>query len=845
MGTYRDLDSHAPAKGGTYRRLDESARPKKPTVADNVLGAVKSFERAIPFADEGLDAARAFLTTAADIATGKTEGDIRAAIAAGRKPTDVLKERSAANLKAQRARSKGESASFGERHPIGKAVVDTAGMAAPVVAAMATGGASLTPALAAAPSTTTGLLGGLRALGGATTKGATVGGLSGALAGLGGEGDVAERLHDGTESAALGAAIGGALPPLLTAGAKGVNAAARAFIPQAEKEAATAGRILATRAPEAAEPMPTWNDNVLPFERMGRGGESLARAVSAVPGPGQEIAERVLRARQAEAPARMMRSTMRDLGDDGTGLHPTLDQLDMKRLVESKPLYEEAFAIGPVQSTKLDDLARRPSVKDAIKKAFRLAMEEGEDARGLGLFDMENPRDWVSEVPPTGAAVASAEKAAARGGLAKAPQGKTLIKFIADNGGVLDEGGDLAMRDPQLWNRGRAYQSRLIGEGGTPEQWAQRAWERGYFPDRDRAPSPAELFEALDDELRGSPRYAREADPRQADRVRMLDEAEEMAYRGGMADDVPSPDDYVGRPEPRSEPVFGQVPTAKTWDYVKRGLDELIEEKRDPVTKRLPRTDTMRLMDQTRRELRGELVDLNPPYAKALHAYTGPSRQIDAAHLGRRLVSGRMDPEDVATGVGMMSKNELDGLKLGMARGLADLFRGENPQRVIKRFANDAVVQDRLRAGFNDDVAYGRFMDDVIAEAEAQQSYNRVLSGSRTTPLREDIDAANAAVNGGAERAVDVVARRLGGQSFRSQAVIAAVRNWERVRQPGLNNPQVSQLLADALFKSGDPEALLRAMIQAKVISPAEVDAVMPYLSTYGGEVSHRLQATP
>lgn len=834
MGTFRDLDAGPAAKGGTYRRLD--AQTKKPSLADNVIGAVKSFERAIPFADEGLDSARAFLTTAADIATGKADDDIRAAIKAGRKPTDVLKERSAANLKAQRERSKGEVTDFGERHPRTKALAEGVGMALPAAAAMMTAGATALPTVAASASapTTGGLLGGLKAVAPAVERGAVAGGLSGALAGLGGEGDLAERLDAGTVNARWGMGLGAALPPALGAMAKGVDLATRAATPAAQKEAATAGRILAARAPEALTPLPAWNANVLPFERMGRGGESLARAVGAVPGPGQEIAETVLRRRQGEAPGRMMASTLRDLGDDGTGFHPTLDQLDMKRLVESKPLYEEAFAIGPVQSTKLEDLARRPSVKDAIRKAFKLAMEEGEDARGLGLFDMENPADWASEFPSSGAA--GAGQIARRGGLAKAPQGKTLIKFIADNGGVLDEGGDLAMRDPQLWNRGRAYQSRLIGEGGTPEQWAQRAWERGYFPDRQSPPSPEELFKALDDELRGSPRYARDADPRQADRVRLLDEAEEMEYRGGVGDDVPDPDDYVGRPEPRGEPVFGQVPTAKTWDYVKRGLDELIEEKRDPVTKRLPRTDTMRLMDQTRRELRGELVDLNPAYGPALAAYTGPSRAIDAAHLGRRLVTGKMDPEDVATGVGMMSKNELDALKLGMARGLADQFRGQNPQKVIRRFADDAVVQDRLRAGFNNDAAFGQFMDDVIAEAQAQTSYNRVLSGSRTTPLREDIDAANEAASGAGEIFADVMARKAGGEGFVRQGANAALRNWQRIRQPGLNNPEVSRLLGEILFKGRPVDEVLQQAVAQKHITVDEARQIANGIVQYSSQ---------
>lgn len=827
MGSFRDLDKAASTKGGTYRRLD--AQPRR---GNDALGALKTLERAIPLLDEASDGVRAFAQTALDIASGKEKLEPKIG-----EPVGQAAYRR--NYAAQRARSKAEVEDFRARRPVAANLTAGTGMVLPALAAMMTGGASLGPTAAAEGTGASGLIGGLKSLAPTMVKGATVGGLSGALAGLAGEGDLEHRAADMNEGAMWGALIGGAAPPVVQALGKGVNAVGQIFAPQMQKEAATAGRILSARAPDAAQPLPAWNANVLPFERMGRGGESLARAVSAVPGPGQEIAERVLRSRQAEAPGRMMAATLRDLGDDGTGLHPALDKMDLKRLVESKPLYEQAFAIGPVQSTKLDDLARRPSVKDAIKRAFKLAMEEGEDAYGLGLFDMENPADWVSDVAPTGAKLAQAEKAAARGGLAKAPRGKSLIKYIADNGGVLDEGGDLAARDPQLWNRGRAYQSRLIGEGGTPEQWAQRAWERGYFPERQAPPSPEELFSALDDELRGTPRYAREADPRQADRVRMLDEAEEMEARGGYADDVAGPDDYVGRPEPKSEPVFGRVPTAKTWDYVKRGLDEVIEDHRDPVTKRLPRTDTMRLMDQTRRELRGELVRLNPDYGPALAAYTGPSRAMDAMQLGRRIVGGKMDPEDIEHGLSLMSKNELDGLKLGMARGLADLFQGQNPQRVVRRFAEDGVVQSRLRAGFNDDVAFGRFMDDVIAEAEAQASYNRVLTGSRTTPLAKDIEAANeAAGDGVVGTAVDAVMRKGSGEAFRRQAVNAALKNWHRLRQPGLNNPEVSRILGEVLFQGRNPDEVLRRAVVQKLVTPQQADEISRALEWQAGQVS-------
>src|SRR5262249_17425849 len=58
--------------------------------------------------------------------------------------------------------------------------------------------------------------------------------------------------------------------------------------------------------------------------------------------------------------------------------------------------------------------------------------------------------------------------------------------------------------------------------------------------------------------------------------------AEELDYYGSHPDDLPSPDQYVGRPEPQSEPALEHVPTVKTLDYVKRSLDDLIERNTAP-----------------------------------------------------------------------------------------------------------------------------------------------------------------------------------------------------------------------------------------------------------------------
>lgn len=850
MGTYRNLQAPpAPAKGGTYRRLDQSTKPKRASIGEEILGGYNTLLRAIPLADEAKDAAVAWLKTAGDLATG----DARPAIRAGKSVKQVTDKTYQDRLRLERAKSKASAESFRARHPVVGPLTEGVGNAITSVPAMLTGGAALAPGAltTAAPVAKQGMMAAIKAVTPkivqASGKGGLVGALSAGLAGLAGEGDLDERIGDANAAIPVGAVLGAGLPALFAGGGKVANSVRSALAPAAQREAAQAGRILSARAPEAAMPPPriAANNNLLPFERMGRGGLGLARAVAAVPGEGQDIAESVLRGRQAEAAERMLGMTQKSLGDDGSRFHVTLDALDKKRLVESQPLFEEAFGREAPNSRVLQDLSQRPDIRDAMKRAIRLARNEGEDPRALGLFHMEDPAGWASELPPTAQTLAKAEQVAARGGRSKAPQGKTLTKFIADGGGMRDDGGELAHMGADQWHKGKAFQAKLMGPGASADEWALRAWEKGYFPQFQERPTPNDLFDVLAAEQRGQPRYARDADPAHLDRIRMLDEAEEMAARGGFGDDGFDESAYTGRPEPQTGPVYGEIPTGKGWHYVKTGLDDIIEAKRDPVTGKLPRTEEMRVLDRLRYQLRTELSELNPTYGKALWSYAGPSKQMDAAQLGRKLVSGKYDPEDIATGMGKMSKDELEALRLGVARGLSDQFRGENPQRAIRRFANDQVVQDRLRTAFADRTAYTRFMRSVFDEAEAQQSFNRVLAGSRTTPLREDIDMANAAAESGAGRVVEVLARRVGGQSFLNQASVAGLRNWERLRQPGLNNPEVSRMLGEVLFESGDPAKLLDAMIAEKLITQAEVDAVMPFLAAYGGQATPRYAGRP
>lgn len=858
MGRFNDLQAPAAAPkgaGGTYRKIDQSGRGKR-GVADEVSGVLETLYGSVPFLNDIRDNVGAYVKTGVDLAQGKTsfKRPTTWGEAVERVPDAfrAVANDYAANRRAGVDRKRMVRDDFSARRPLASAGTEGVGIALQAVPTLMTGGAALAPGLtrAGAPAAESGLAGALQkatevfkrtpVVGRlplrAMVEGGAVSGLSGAVSALGGEGTLDERAEDMNEAVLPSVALGAGMPLGLMGLVGLVNAGKQALRPAVEKNMARAGRVLADRAPGAAVLGPAAADDLrMPFERMGPGGETVARAVAAVPGPGQDIARSTLTARRQGARGRIVASLRRELGDDGSSFHTLKDALDKRRLVESEPLYREAFDRAPPVNNNLERLKARPSIRKAMRRGADLAHEAGENPNALGLFDMEDMADWATDMPP--ARGAEIERAMGRRAPSRPPsRGKSLNKFIADGGGIRDRGDVQAMGGAE-WNKGRAYQRSLLGDGADADEWALRAWEAGYFPQFQSRPTANDLLDAIGDEIRGRPRFAREADPRVTDRMRQLDEAEEMNYRGGPADDLPDPEGYGGRPEPRTGPVEGEALSWKAWDYVKRGLDDELEALRDPVTRKLPRTDEVRLIEQTRKELRRHLTDLNPKYREALAAYTGPSRQMNSMDMGRRMVTGKADPEEIAEGMELMGRDEQDAMRLGVARGLSDVFRSRDPQRAFRQFLDDDVLQERLRLGFGDDATYARFMKDIGEEFEANLSYNRVLTGSRTTPLAEDIASVNRAAEGDDPILAGLRAAQ-DGRPLRTRAFDWAATKLRQAREAssGLNNPEVSRLLGQALFRAGNIEDLMEAMVRARVISPEEVKAVLPALTQDVGQ---------
>jgi hypothetical protein len=275
-----------------------------------------------------------------------------------------------ANYDRALADERGRQKEFSEEHP----VLDT-------VASVAGGLVGGVPGAGAVKGATTAL--------GALGRAAGTGAAYGAAGGFGeGEGGFQNRLESAGQGALAGAAIGTALPVIgKVAGEAGKLASNVTGIGRNERNVALdhLGRALERDSVDPTRLAGEIADDGKPLALVDQGENTrrLGRTVETVPGAGSARAHEFLDERKAGRGERVA-------GDVGEGLskdsfHTTLDDLNAKRKAEAAPLYEAAYAKPLAWSDETTTLLNRPSTKQALKNAYRIAEEEGRDPRGLGL----------------------------------------------------------------------------------------------------------------------------------------------------------------------------------------------------------------------------------------------------------------------------------------------------------------------------------------------------------------------------------------------------------------------------------------------------------------------------
>ena len=205
--------------------------------------------------------------------------------------------------------------------------------------------------------------------------------------------------------------------------------------------------------------------------------------------------------------------------------------------------------------------------------------------------------------------------------------------------------------------------------------------------------------------------------------------------------------------------TVGKIPDVRTLDYVKRGIDALID--KGYRGEGMSKAEANALKDLKRAYV--EVIDQNvPEYAAARAKYAGDIEVLDALRLGRTdYLSPKMLPNEAKKLVDGMSDAERDALRAGVAQSLLTKVM-DAPQQInaAQRIIGAPATRKRLEALFQDPNEYKVFEAALRRESELFRNAQDIVRGSRTankTEALKDLKAGNSIFDIAGE-AIDVAA---------------------------------------------------------------------------------------
>jgi hypothetical protein len=328
-----------------------------------------------------------------------------------------------------------------------------------------------------------------------------------------------------------------------------------------------------------------------------------------------------------------------------------------------------------------------------------------------------------------------------------------------------DAGDELASVGAGDWSKQGAWRSRVINNdsGASIEDMARRAYDAGYFPEMGQATAEgAESYQrmtsddivgAIRDELSGRPRFAANAgdsarSAANGNRTARRDALEERLARDGIDlskmdnatvnrmlveadDDIARAMAQMDGDAPGQSLVDllpGEVPSMQTLDYIKRGMDDVLNQSRNPITRRLELDGAGRAVESSVRSFRTALTDANPAYGEALQAGGDPIRLEEAFKQAPRLFGLGVNGRTFRTAIERMPQVDRQALTAGLAD---DLFTRAQNGRLRPRDLAQPVFREKITALMGSDQAT-TLLNRVNAEIAMAGTGNRMSPGSNS-----------------------------------------------------------------------------------------------------------------
>jgi hypothetical protein len=263
----------------------------------------------------------------------------------------------------------------------------------------------------------------------------------------------------------------------------------------------------------------------------------------------------------------------------------------------------------------------------------------------------------------------------------------------------------------------------------------------------------------------------------------------------------------------------GQIPSTQTMDYVKRGLDDVVETYRDKTTGKLVLDTEGNAINNTRAEFVGILKEQNPEYAAYLKAWAGPSHALDILQEGRTIYNSRGAPADAIRRFQSLSPEDQDLARIGFVRNaIEDLGNvGDSGSVYLKLFGsqNKRAVAEVM---FPDEASFNRFATQMQAEKKMLGTNQMVMGGSPTARIGAENAAFDQATN--ALSFLDAL------KSSNPLKIAGVALDKARNLQRGVT-PEVADALANRLYTT-NPTDIQRVLSQIGATPPTPVTQFQP-----------------
>lgn len=175
-----------------------------------------------------------------------------------------------------------------------------------------------------------------------------------------------------------------------------------------------------------------------------------------------------------------------------------------------------------------------------------------------------------------------------------------------------------------------------------------------------------------------------------------------------------------------------EIPDMRSWDYIKRGLDDVVSGYTDDFG-RIKGT-VGKAVDDTRKELNKILEDMNPVWKEAKQVWSGKIRYEEALKRGMAFL--REDADLSKRAIQAMTDRERDMFRVGVAKAIRDkINKMGDTWDVSKRIFGNKDMREKLRLVFPDNRAFREFQRTMLREQTMARTQQKVLGNSVTGRL--------------------------------------------------------------------------------------------------------------